>query len=55
MPMIKIILFELTRILLGYASDKVGEFVRNKQRNEYRPPFCDEEEEEDPWSQHLPR
>ena len=33
MPMIKIILFELTRILLGYASDKVGEFIRNKQRN----------------------
>lgn len=38
MPMIKIILFELTRILLGYASDKVGEFIRNKQRNGSRPP-----------------
>ena len=34
MPMIKIILFELTRILLGYASDKVGEFIRNRQRSE---------------------
>ena len=31
--MIKIILFELTRLLLGYASDKVGEFIRNKQRS----------------------
>lgn len=55
MPMIKIILFELTRILLGYASDKVGEFIRNKQRNGLRPPSFDEEEEEDPWSQHPPR
>lgn len=55
MPMIKIILFELTRILLGYASDKVGEFIRNKQRNGPRPPSFDEEEEEDPWSQHPPR
>ncbi|PNC83650.1 hypothetical protein [Akkermansia muciniphila] len=52
--MIKIILFELTRILLGYASDKVGEFIRNKQRNGPRPPSFDEEEEEDPWSQHPP-
>ncbi len=50
--MIKIILFELTRILLGYASDKVGEFIRNKQRNGSRPPSFYEEEEEDPWSQH---
>ncbi len=55
MPMIKIILFELTRILLGYASDKVGEFIRNKQRNGPRPPSFDEEEEEDPWSQYPPR
>lgn len=58
MPMIKIILFELTRILLGYASDKVGEFIRNKQRNGSRPPSFDEEEEgeeEDLWSQHPPR
>ena len=58
MPMIKIILFELTRILLGYASDKVGEFIRNKQRNGPRPPSFDEEEEEeeeDLWSQHPPR
>jgi len=55
MPMIKIILFELTRILLGYASDKVGEFIRNKQRNVPRPPAFYEEEEEDPWSQHPPR
>ena len=56
--MIKIILFELTRILLGYASDKVGEFIRNKQRNGSRPPSFDEEEEEeeeDLWSQHSPR
>jgi hypothetical protein len=52
--MIKIILFELTRILLGYASDKVGEFIRNKQRNGSRPPSFDEEEEEDTWSQHPP-
>ena len=37
--MIKIILFELTRLLLGYASDKVGEFIRNKQRSGPRPPF----------------
>lgn len=56
--MIKIILFELTRILLGYVSDKVGEFIRNKQRNGSRPPSFDEEEEEeeeDLWSQHPPR
>ena len=53
--MIKIILFELTRILLGYASDKVGEFIRTKQRNGSRPPSFYEEEEEDPWSQHPPR
>ena len=55
MPMIKIILFELTRILLGYASDKVGEFIRNKQRNGPRPPSLYEEEAEDPWSQPPPR
>ena len=55
MPMIKIILFELTRILLGYASDKVGEFIRNKQMSGSRPPSFYEEEEEDPWSQHPPR
>ena len=55
MPMIKIILFELTRILLGYASDKVGEFIRNKQRNGSHPPSFYEEEEEDPWSPHPPR
>ncbi len=54
MPMIKIILFEITHILLGYASDKVGEFIRNKQRNGSRPPSFDEEEEEDTWSQHPP-
>ena len=42
MPMIKIILFELTRILLGYASDKVGEFIRNKQRNEIGRASCRE-------------
>lgn len=53
--MIKIILFELTRILLGYASDKVGEFIRNKQRNVPRPPSLYEEEEEDPWSQYPHR
>ena len=53
--MIKIILFEFTRILLGYASDKVGEFIRNRQRNDHRPPSFYEEEEEDPWSQHHPR
>lgn len=53
--MIKIILFELTRILLGYASDKVGEFIRNKQRNVPRPPSFYEEEKEDLWSQHHPR
>ena len=55
MPMITIILFEITHILLGYASDKVGEFIRNKQRNGSRPPSFYEEEEEDPWSQHPPR
>ena len=55
MPMIKIILFELTRILLGYASDTLCVFIRNKQRSVSRPPSFYEEEEEDPWSQHPPR
>lgn len=50
--MIKIILFEFTRILLGYASDKVGEFIRNKQRNAPRPSSFYEEEEDDTCSQH---
>lgn len=46
MSVIKIILFEFIRILLCYASGKIGEFIRNKQRSDYRPLSFYEEEEE---------
>lgn len=35
MLVIKIILFELFCILVASASEKVGEFFRNKQRNKF--------------------